>query len=142
MSLHTSLRSPGGLSTGAPTCLRRGSRPGTPGGALIVTVPSARLKLTPKHRKHYSPDELSALLGGSFPDVKIEGLYRRAFFSRLWFNVLSLLVLVLRPVRGSLPRLFDGVAGRHWNFFGKHLAAAHPSRGDYLLDVASSFPHT
>lgn len=105
------------------------------GGTIIVTVPSHRLKVTAKHEKHYGPDELAGVLGKYFEGVWIEGLGRRSLLSGAWYNMLSMAVLALYPLRRTLPKLAGWVADRHWNFYGRHLAPAGPREAGYLLAV-------
>jgi len=73
-----------------------------PGGTLVVSVPTTRLPLEPKHYRHFTPDELRALLEKRFEIVSLTGRDRSSGLYRL---LVAIVDNDLWHLRGGANRL-------------------------------------
>jgi len=71
-------------------------------GRFIVTVPSTRCRLIPKHYQHFTPESLTDALSGHFDVVSILGHLRTGLRYRL-YRALLLGDAVLGALRGRVP---------------------------------------
>lgn len=103
------------------------SRVLAPGGRLVISVPTPRLPLPPKHYRHFTPRELENIAGEHFTVEAVIGHDRSCALYRL---LVALGDNKIWHLRAGFNRLL------RW-YFGRFLKSSPPDKARRLLAVCS-----
>lgn len=93
-------------------------------GYLVVSVPSQKLRLNPKHYRHYTTDLLSQQLGKRFEIINMWGLYNKNVFVQVMRAVIQNPLYVLN--NSALNSLI-------WKIHHKYTYLTKPDHGSHIV---------